>query len=92
MVAARREAVEELRRRARDKARDLRADPCYPALLRHLSQDVRRAAGDDLTVEEHPDGGVVARGPGRRVEATLPVLADRVIDALGGEVERLWLP
>ncbi|GAA1510048.1 hypothetical protein GCM10009677_48710 [Sphaerisporangium rubeum] len=92
VLVARREALEEFRRRARDDARSLRADPCYPALLRRLSQDVRRAAGDDLVVEEHPDGGVVARGPGRRVDATLPVLADHMIDSLGGEVERLWLP
>ncbi|WP_326646298.1 hypothetical protein OG884_16840 [Streptosporangium sp. NBC_01755] len=91
VLAAQCEMLEEFRRRAREEAKDLRHAPCYPALLRHLSETVRRRGGDDLVIDEHPDGGVVAHGPGRRLDATLPALADRMIDTLAGEVQCLWL-
>ncbi|GII75915.1 hypothetical protein Sru01_08970 [Sphaerisporangium rufum] len=92
VLAAQRQALEEFRRRAREAAGGLRADPGYPALLRALTEAARRRGGTELAIREHPDGGVVGEGPGRRVDATLPVLADRMVDSLAGEVCRLWLP
>ncbi|MFF5211096.1 hypothetical protein [Streptosporangium sp. NPDC000396] len=91
-LAARREVLEELRRRAVTAVRRLREDPCYPRLLERLGELAREAGGEGLVVSEHPYGGVVAEGQGRRVDCTLDALASRAIDALGGEVERLWAP
>ncbi|WP_169987912.1 hypothetical protein [Microbispora sp. H10836] len=91
-LAARREALEELRRRAGVAVQALRDDPCYPRLVKRLGELAREAGGDDLVVREHPDGGVVAEGRGRRVDCSLEALANRAVDALGAEVERLWAP
>ncbi|WP_240777790.1 V-type ATP synthase subunit E family protein [Nonomuraea basaltis] len=89
VLAAQRGALSEFRRRARQAARELRNDPALLARLRDL---VRNRVGPDALVIEHPDGGIVGEAPGRRVDAGLAALADRAIDGLGAEVERLWLP
>ncbi|MFI9847015.1 V-type ATP synthase subunit E family protein [Nonomuraea sp. NPDC051941] len=91
-LAARREALDELRAQSAAAVRALRDDPCYPRLLDRLSALARAAGGADLTVKEQPDGGVLAEGHGRRVDCTLSALAVRAVDALGAEVERLWAP
>ncbi|WP_431933256.1 V-type ATP synthase subunit E family protein [Nonomuraea jabiensis] len=91
-LAARREALDELRARSAAAVRTLRDDPCYPRLLDRLSALARAAGGADLAVKEQPDGGVLAEGHGRRVDCTLGALAARAVDALGAEVERLWAP
>ncbi|ETK32837.1 V-type ATP synthase subunit E [Microbispora sp. ATCC PTA-5024] len=91
-LAARREALEELRGRALTAVRGLRDDPCYPRLVKRLGELARESGGDDLVVREHPDGGVVAEGRGRRVDCSLDALAARAVDRLGAEVERLWAP
>ncbi|MCA2184142.1 V-type ATP synthase subunit E family protein [Nonomuraea cavernae] len=91
-LAARREALDELRVRSAAAVRALRDDPCYPRLLDRLSALARAAGGADLVVEEQPDGGVLAKGRGRRVDCTLGALAARAVEALGAEVERLWAP
>ncbi|WP_244359938.1 V-type ATP synthase subunit E family protein [Microbispora triticiradicis] len=91
-LAARRDALEELRRRAGAAVQALRDDPCYPRLVKRLGELAREAGGDDLVVREHPDGGVVAEGRGRRVDCSLEALANRAVDALGAEAERLWAP
>ncbi|WP_237108777.1 V-type ATP synthase subunit E family protein [Nonomuraea sp. MG754425] len=91
-LAARREALDELRARSAAAVRALRDDPCYPRLLDRLGVLARASGGADLVVEEQPDGGVLAAGPGRRVDCTLGALAARAVDALGAEAERLWAP
>lgn len=91
-LAARREVVEELRRRAAAAVGDLREDPCYPALLRRLAGLIRDSGGDDLVVREHPGGGLVGEGRGRRVDCSLGALAGRAVDAHQPEMERLWAP
>jgi hypothetical protein len=92
VLAAERQAYEELRARARAAARALREDPGYPALRERLSRLALTAAGEGALVSEHPDGGVVAEAPGRRVDCTLDGFAARAVDALGGEVTGLWAP
>ncbi|GAB3979438.1 hypothetical protein GCM10029978_074820 [Actinoallomurus acanthiterrae] len=89
VLGARREAYEELVRRARVAASALRDDP---VLMGHLRTVARDLAGPGAQVTEHADGGFVAVGPGTRVDCSLPALADRAVDALGAEVERLWAP
>ena len=56
-----------------------------------IATDLLQAVGS-AEVTEHSEGGVVARAPGRRVDLSLPALADRALDRLGGEVRALWEP
>ncbi|WP_067138838.1 hypothetical protein [Microtetraspora malaysiensis] len=89
-LAARREVLLELRRRAVAAVLALRDDPCYPRLVERLRELARESGGADLIVREHPDGGVVGEGRGLRVDCSLGALAGRAVDALGAEAERLW--
>jgi hypothetical protein len=89
VLGAQRTALDELRRRTRVAARALRDDR---ALLDRLRARLVTDLGPDAVVREHPDGGLVADAPGRRVDASLPALADRALDGLGGEVQALWTP
>ncbi|MEU9836436.1 hypothetical protein AB0D67_33290 [Streptosporangium sp. NPDC048047] len=91
-LAARREVLEELRERAVAAVTALRDDPCYPRLVERLTELARASGGADLTVREHPEGGIVAEGRDRRVDCSLPALAGRAVDALGAETARLWTP
>ena len=58
----------------------------------HLRVIARAELGAAAVVREHPDGGVVAQAPGRRVDLRLATLAERAVDTLGPEVEPLWAP
>jgi hypothetical protein len=92
VLAARGDAYAELRRRARTAALTLRADSGYPQLLERLSAAARAELGPGAELEVDPAGagGVRARRGSRRVDHTLPTLADRCVDALGAEAARLW--
>lgn len=92
VLAAQREAYDELGRRAREAALSLRDEPGYEELLERLAGAARRDLGDGAELEIDPSGagGVRARAGSRRVDYTLPVLADRCVAQLGGSVARLW--
>jgi hypothetical protein len=92
VLGAQRAAYEELRRRGEAAARALRTGPGYPALVASLSACARAELGPAAVIREHPDGGVVAEVPGRRLDATLAALADRALDGLGPDVQGLWAP
>ncbi|GLY85177.1 hypothetical protein [Actinoallomurus iriomotensis] len=88
VLAARREAYEELRRRVRSVVASLCADsPVTVDRLRRLACD--RAGGGARTVTV-PGGGVIAVAADRRVDCSASALADHAVDVLGAEVERLW--
>jgi vacuolar-type H+-ATPase subunit E/Vma4 len=92
VLAAQREAFDELGRRAREAALALRGEPGYAELLEHLVAAARRDLGEAAELEIDPPGagGVRARAGSRRVDYTLPALADRCVAQLGGGVARLW--
>ncbi len=92
VLAAQREAYEELRERVRAAVSALREEPGYDLLLERLRRDARQAAGPDATLTDDPAGGVVARGPGVVVDCSLPRLADAAVEALGAETAWLWTP
>lgn len=73
-------------------ALDMRDDPRYPALLDHFQAVAREQLGDDAVIERDPTsgGGIVARLGARRVDYSLPQLADRALDVLADEVARSW--
>jgi vacuolar-type H+-ATPase subunit E/Vma4 len=93
VLAARGEAYEELRVRARMAVLALRGEPGYGALLERLADAARRdlGAGAQLEVDPPEGGGVRGRAGSRRVDYTLPTLAERCVDALGPELGRLWV-
>ncbi len=91
-LAAQRSLVDELRRRAREAALELREQPDYPELLERLSDAARSQLGDDAELEVDPPGrgGVIGRRGEASVDYSLPAMADRTIDELGPALERLW--
>ncbi|MDF3293291.1 hypothetical protein [Streptomyces silvisoli] len=91
-LAARREAYDELRRRATARVRRLRTESEYPSMRDELVARARQLLGADASVSEDPDGGVVATAPGRRVDLTLDALAGRALERFAAQVETLWAP
>jgi vacuolar-type H+-ATPase subunit E/Vma4 len=89
-LAAQRDLYDELRRRCHDAARALREAPDYPLLREHLTERARAALGQDASIRESPDGGVVAEAGSRRLDLSLPTLVDDELDRLGGKVRLLW--
>jgi len=92
LLAAQREAYERLRAESRTAVRGLRGDPSYPELLERLTVAARERLGPGTVVREHPGGGVVAEVGSRRLSLTLDGAAERAVEGLGREVERLWAP
>ena len=80
----------DLRHRAGTAVRQLRADPCYPALLDRLRGQALAELGPDAKLSEASEGGLVAEVPGRRPDLTLAALAERAVDDLGVQVAALW--
>lgn len=72
-------------------AQDLRDDPRYCDLLDHFERLARDQLGPDAEIERDPDivGGIVAHCGSRRVDYSLAALADRALDQLGDEIERM---
>lgn len=87
---------EELRRRLHDRARtaarELVDDPRYPELIGTLQRLARDQLGPAAEIEEDPGGrgGIVAVAGSRRVDYTLPALAERALGSLADEEASLW--
>jgi len=92
VLGARSRAHDRLVEAARAAAIELRQDPRYPALLDHFEAVAREQLGDEAVIERDPDpaGGIVAELGSRRVDYSLPQLADRALDVLADEVARSW--
>ena len=90
VLAAQRDAYDELRSRVVQALPDLRDDPAYGRWRDRLADHAHAVLGTDALVSEHPRGGVLGEAAGRRFRYTLGGLADRVIEAMGSDVEGLW--
>ncbi len=92
VLAAQREVYDELHRRTLADVDGLRLEPAYGHLLERLEGMARAQLGPNASVEVDPPtiGGVRASSGPRRIDLTLPALADRCLTALGTELERLW--
>lgn len=90
VLAARREAYEELRRRALATAGVARDSPHYGELCERLAAAVRAQLGAEARLSEPPEGGVRGQAGNRSVDYSLPALVDRCLQCLGGELEELW--
>jgi vacuolar-type H+-ATPase subunit E/Vma4 len=91
-LAARRQALDQLRERARTAARELAHDESYPDLLDRLRMLAAAQLGPEAEITVDPGGepGVMASDERRRVDYRLVTLADRAVDALGADVAMLW--
>jgi vacuolar-type H+-ATPase subunit E/Vma4 len=92
VMQARRAAHDELRARVRKAVVLLRDDPAYDSFLERAGERARAVLGDDVVLEEHPAGGVVAVAGPRRASYTLEALAEHVLDEMATELEGLWTP
>ena len=90
VLTAQRELYEEVRARCRTAASELVAAPDYQRLRRALVETARRRLGPDAVVTDSPAGGIEAVAGHRRIDLSLPVLADRALERSAGEVESLW--
>ncbi len=76
---------------ARDVARQAasrRED--YRALTERLVEDARRRLGADVEIADAPDGGIIARAPGRQLDYSLSTRVRRCLAQLDDEVAALW--
>jgi vacuolar-type H+-ATPase subunit E/Vma4 len=90
------EHKEDIRRRfhraVRVAALGLEDDVRYPNLIDMLEVLARNQLGPTARIERDPDGlgGLVAVDGSRRVDYTLPALAERALESLADKVAQLW--
>lgn len=89
LLAADRRAYDALAARVRSAVRGLRDQPEYGEIRERLAALALSAAGPGASVSEHPDGGVLAKGPGITVDCSLPRLADLAVTALSPKIREL---
>jgi len=90
VLAAQREAYDELRSQVVQALSALRDDPAYRPWRDRLAAHARTVLGADAVLSEPPEGGVLGEVNGRRALYTLVGLADHVIDTMGADIEGLW--
>ena len=72
------------------QAREIRRDPRYPQILRRLTAQADRLLGPMASVTESPRGGVTGTAGSRRIDLSLPALAEQALEENAREVRRLW--
>lgn len=92
VLRARGRAYDGLRRQVRDAAVALAGSADYPELRARLVEQARALVGDSARVSETADGTVVAEDGGRRAVLSLAVVAERLLDRMGPDLEGLWAP
>lgn len=90
VLAAKDDAYQQWRRRAREAVLRLRDEPDYPRRCQTLRDAAAAVLGDDAEVTEHPDGGIVAQLGTRRMDLSLPAIADRALDEVAVNLGELW--
>ena len=92
VLAAQREAYDDLRMRVRHAVGALPEEPGYDRLMRRITRLAEQAAGPSAQLESPPAGGVIARSDGMIVDCSLVRLADLAMAELGGAIRELWTP
>jgi len=90
VLRAQRDLYDELRQRCRVAAAGLAADPGHEELRRHLAARALAQLGPEATLCDSVDGGIVASAGSRRLDLTLPMLAEQALSRSGAEVAELW--
>jgi hypothetical protein len=89
-LAQRRAVYDRLLESSTEAVVRLREEPGYPGLLSRLSALARQVLGDAPVLSEARSGGLIATAGRRRLDLSLPELADRAVVRLGADVEELW--
>lgn len=92
LLAAQREACDELRARVQAAIAALPGQPDWDQLGQRIAGIAAQAAGPDARLSPDPAGGFVARTPGVVVDCSLSRLADLAVAELGARVRELWAP
>ena len=92
VLRAQQSALSGARASAHAVVRELVDDPRVNRLLERLAADARErlASAGPVELIEIPDGGFVARAGTREIDCSLRAQVDRFLDAMAGELERLW--
>ena len=92
VLRAQRAVLIDARAAAHRAVRDLVGDPRLEGLLHRLAVDARErlAMAAPVQVVATTDGGFVARAGTREIDYSLRAQVDRIVDAMAGELERLW--
>jgi vacuolar-type H+-ATPase subunit E/Vma4 len=92
VLRAQRSVLLDARAAAHRAVRDLAGDPRLERLLHRLAADARErlAMAGPVQIVASIDGGFVARAATREIDYSLRAQVDRIIDAMAGELERLW--
>jgi vacuolar-type H+-ATPase subunit E/Vma4 len=91
-LAAQRMIYEDLAAKVTDAVCGLRDDADYPRVRQRLTERTRELLGPAAVIAEAPGGGIVARGPGRRLDYSLSGFAARAVERLGADIAGLWQP
>ncbi|MCC9174941.1 V-type ATP synthase subunit E family protein [Arthrobacter sp. zg-Y179] len=79
-----------LAEQVQEQVHEVRRDPRYPQILRRLTAQADRVLGPMASVTESYKGGVIGTAGSRRLDLSLPTLADQALEDHAGEVRRLW--
>lgn len=90
ILDAQRDAYEQLRAAGRAAICGLRDDSGYALLRENLRRVAVGLLGPDAAIVDDPAGGIVATADGRRVDLSLPAIADRALDATAAQIGGLW--
>jgi len=92
VLRAQRSVLSEARAAVHAMVRELPGDPRLHRLLERLAADARErlASVGPVELTDAPEGGFVARAGTREIDCSLMALIDRFLDAIAGELERLW--
>jgi vacuolar-type H+-ATPase subunit E/Vma4 len=92
VLDSKRAALLEVQAGVCDAVLGLRTAPDYARLLDGLAARARAQLGPDAQIVRDPKdvGGVIAEEGVRRVDYTLPALADRALAELGEKLEGMW--
>lgn len=90
VLAAQCRAYDHWRAAATTAVLDLRDEPGYAALRETLCAAAGRVLGPELTVEDDPAGGIVARSRGRVLDLRLSAIAARAVEQVETDIAGLW--
>jgi vacuolar-type H+-ATPase subunit H len=93
VLAAQRDALEQLRRAVHHRLREIWDDePSRARVTARLVDLARHDLGPTATITDHPAGGIVVGRDHTRATYLLTDLADQVIEDLGHDIAGLWTP
>jgi vacuolar-type H+-ATPase subunit E/Vma4 len=93
VLRARQEVLADASRAAHMAARELVSEPAYAELMTALTAEVKErlaTPAERVSVAAAPDGGLLARAGSHEIDYSLDSQVDRCMQAMSGELERLW--